>query len=153
MTPIWNVIRELLFFKPQGTRTDIAGALRFLTKVSKRRSVVFLVSDFFSQRYERALTIAHRRHDVIAIALADQRERALLPLGFMEFEDAETGEALLLDTADAGFRRRFEQSVEKTLAQRDRFFRSMRLDCIQIQTDQPYLDPLVRFFRIREKRR
>ena len=149
---VLRVIRELLFFKPRHKGTDIAGALRFLSKVAKRRAVVFLVSDFLSEAYERALRIANRRHDMIALALTDRRELSLPPLGLMEFEDAETGEMFLLDTRPSNIRRHFELATGKAIAERRRFFRSIDVDCIQIQTDRPYLEPLIRFFRTRERR-
>ena len=150
---VLRVIRELLFFRPTHRGTDIAGALRFLSRVARRRSVVFLVSDFLSQNYERALRIANRRHDVIALAISDRREASLPSLGFMEFEDAETGESFLVDTRHSDTRRRFELSSAKAAAERNRFFRSIDVDCIPIQTDRSYLEPLIRFFRTRERRR
>ena len=150
---VLRVIRELLFFKPRRKGTDIAGALRFLSKVARRRCVVFLVSDFLSVNYERALRIANRRHDMIALALTDRREVSLPSLGLMAFEDAETGETLLLDTRFPDVRRQFERFTSKALAERNRFFRSIDIDCIQIRTDQPTVEPLIRFFRTREKRR
>ena len=149
---VLRVIRELLFFKPAHKGTDIAGALRFLSKVAKRRCVVFLVSDFLSKNYERALRIANRRHDMIALTLTDRRETSLPSLGLMEFEDAETGEAFLLDTRFPDVRRQFERLTSQALAERNRFFRSIDIDCIQIQTDRPTVEPLIQFFRTREKR-
>lgn len=150
---VLRVIRELLFFKPVRSGTDIAVALKFLSNVIRRRSVVFLVSDFFAERYQRALMIANRRHDVIALAMTDRRERTLPPVGFIELEDAETGETILLDTRHQEFRRTFERASAKEAALRSRIFRSARVDCVQIETDRPYLEPLVRFFRMRGRRR
>ena len=149
---VLRVIRELLFFKPRYKGTDLAGAIRFLSQVAKRRCVVFLVSDFFAENYERALRIANKRHDMIALALTDPREMSLPPLGLMEFEDAESGEALLLDTRFPGVRRQYERLASKRIADRNRFFRSIGVDCIQIQTDRPYAEPLIRFFKTRERR-
>ena len=150
---VLRVIRELLSFEPKRKGTDIAEALKFLSSVAKRRTVTFLVSDFLSTAYERSLQIANRRHDVIALTLVDPRERHLPLLGFLELEDAESGEALLVDTRRPAVVRQFERTATKAIEVRERFFRSINLDCIRIETDKPYLDPLIKFFRMREGRR
>lgn len=150
---VLRVIRELLSFTPSHKGTDLSEALKFLSSITKRRTVTFLVSDFLSRGYERALQIANRRHDLIAVALADPREATLPPIGFLELEDAESGERHLVDTRSLSARREFERTVSRATQGRDRFFRSINLDCIRIETDKPYLDPLVRFFRMRERRR
>jgi len=148
-----RVIRELLFFEPTHRGTNIEAALKFLSTVSKRRTVAFLISDFFAENYERALQIANRRHDVIALMLSDRRERALPSLGFVELEDAESGERMVIDTRPSRVRRAFEALTEKSLEKKERFLRSINVDCIKIETDASYFEPLIRFFRMRERRR
>ncbi len=149
---VLRVIRELLFFEPKGRGTDLAAALKFLSTVSKRRSVVFVVSDFFAENYERSLQIANRRHDVIALTLSDPREESLPALGFVELLDAETGQRIVVDTASSKVRKAFERLSQKSVKERERFFQSIHVDSIRIRTDEPYFDPLVRFFRQRERR-
>ena len=104
---VLRVLRELFYHKPEGRGTDIRGALEYLTHVIKRRAVVFLVSDFKAPRFEKPLSVAGRRHDLIAVRLGDDRETSLPPLGYMEFEDAETGKLHTVNTADPRFQAEF----------------------------------------------
>ena len=152
---VLRVIRDVLSFNPEGHGTDIAVALEYLNKVTTRKTVSFLVSDFFElpgQDYEQALRIASKRHDVIAITIADPREWELPKLGIMEFEDAETGEILLIDTASSRARGEFHRLAEERIQQRSNLFRSAGVDFISIQTGEPYMGELLKFFRMRERR-
>lgn len=149
---VLRVIREILYHKPQGTQTNIAAALEFLSRVARRRSVVFLVSDFISSGYEKALQIANKRHDLVAVTITDPREIDMPDVGILELEDAETGEILLLDTSSLEVRREFAQRTREWSEQREKLFRTLAVDSIDIRTDQPYIEPLIRFFRMRAKR-
>ncbi|MCP4649709.1 MAG: DUF58 domain-containing protein [PVC group bacterium] len=150
---VLHVISEVLSFKPTNKGTNIEAALEFLSSINKRRSVTFLVSDFMAQGYERALQIANKRHDMIAIAICDPREKDLPDVGMIELEDAETGEVLLVDTSDANIRKGFNILSGKDANERDKLFRQIDVDVIKVQTDRAYLEPLMRFFRAREKMR
>ena len=149
---VLRVLRELFYHQPEGRGTDIRGALEYLTHVIKRRAVVFLVSDFKAPPFEKALSVAGRRHDLIAVRLGDHRETTLPPLGYMEFEDAETGELYTVNTADPRFRAEFTKRADRVRADLERTFRRSRVDVIDIQTNQPYVQPLMRFFKEREGR-
>ena len=149
---VLRVLRELLYHKPQGTQTDISNALEYLNRVSKRRSVVFLVSDFINAGYEKALQIANRRHDMVAITVTDPRELQLPDVGFIELEDAETGEIVLLDTSYSEVRSVYAKQSSQDIMSRNKLFKSINVDHIDIQTDRPYIDPLIKFFRMRAKR-
>ena len=149
---VLRVLRELLYFKPEGRGTDIAGALEYLARVVRRRAVVFVVSDFLGDRYEKALAVAGRRHDTVAIRMSDPGERRLPAVGFLELEDAETGEQLTVDVSDPAFRAAFDADVAAQLAASDKQFRKTRVDVVEITTDEPYADRLMRFFRQRAKR-
>ncbi len=133
--------------------TDIAGALEYLSQISKRRGVVFLVSDFLASGYESQLRIASKRFDIVALAVQDPREIALPPVGLIELQDAETGEIVLVDTRERSVRQGYERLAARETAERARLFRSMNIDEIRIRTDEPPADPIVRFFRLRERRR
>jgi len=150
---VLRLIREILYFTPERTKTDIAGALEFFSKVTKRRSVVFLISDFLSENFSTPLRIANKKHDVIAVKISDPRELQFGNYGLIELEDAETGEVLVLDTASAEFRRSFSEQAEQGTDAMQRAFRLIDVDFIQIRTDQPYTAPLIQFFKMREKRR
>jgi len=149
---VLRVVREVLYHEPQGRRTDIGKALEFLSRVARRRSVVFLISDFISAGYEKALQIANKRHDIVAISLTDPREMDLPNVGFIELEDAETRETFLLDTNDESVRREFSKRSRSAKEAREKMFRSMNVDYIDIQTRDSYVEPLIAFFRMRAKR-
>jgi uncharacterized protein (DUF58 family) len=149
---VLRVLRELFYHRPEGRGTDIQGALEYLSHVIKRRAVVFLVSDFKAPSFEKPLAVVGRRHDLIAVHLEDGRETSLPPLGFMEFEDAETGELHTVNTADRRFRTEFEERAVRSRTALARTFRHSRVDVIDIQTDEPYVQPLMRFFKEREGR-
>lgn len=150
---VLRIIRELLFFQPTQKETNIAQALEYLSKVTRRKTVAFLISDFMSEGYERSLRIARRKHDLIALQLLDPRELELPPVGLIEFEDMESGEILLMDTADALLQNRFSQQAQETLERQAETFRSMNVDALQIRTNEDYIHTLIRFFKMREKRR
>ncbi len=149
---VLRLIREVLYFKPENKGTDINLALEFLGRVIKRKAIVFLISDFLSGEFEKLIRIVNRRHDVIAIRITDPRELELPDVGFLELEDAETGEQILIDTKDPSVRKSFSDSAYRERSILDRTFRSMDLDNIQIITDKPYIEPLMGFFRLRAKR-
>jgi uncharacterized protein (DUF58 family) len=149
---VLRLIREVLYFKPEDQRTDINCALEFLGRIIKRRCVVFLVSDFLNAGFEKMLSIANKRHDVIAIKIVDPREIELPNVGFIELEDTETGEEILIDTKDSEVRRSFQESATKEQTNLDMNFRSINLDNIQILTDRSYVEPLMAFFKARAKK-
>jgi uncharacterized protein (DUF58 family) len=152
---VLRVVRELLYFQPQGRGTDIAAALEHLNRLIRRRAVVFVISDFLSSDYERALRVANQRHDLVAIAIADPRERDLPAVGYVELEDAETGERILMNTSDAAFRRRFAENSARSTEERRHRLAAMNVDAVDIvldETEDPYLEPLMRFFQKRAKR-
>jgi len=146
---VLRVIRELLYFQPKRNRTDISAALTYLRNVVNRRSVVFLVSDFMAKGYERALKVAHHRHDIIAITITDPREMKLPKLGFVQLEDAETGEEILIDTSDPRLRETFFGLSSQERRERDKLFRSINVDQVDIITDRSYIKPLMQFFKMR----
>ncbi len=149
---VWRVIREVVGHQPQKTKTDIKMALDFLNRVLDRRAVCFLISDFISEGYEKNLRITNKKHDLIAVSIADPRERELPSVGFIELEDAETGETILVDTSDRAIREGFKTLNEESTRGRNELFRSMGVDYINIQTDRSLIDPIMKFFLLRERR-
>jgi uncharacterized protein (DUF58 family) len=149
---VLRLIREILFFQPQGVATDIAMALEYLSKVIKRKSVVFLVSDFFFEDYTKPLQVANKKHDIIAMKICDPRERVFEDVGLIELEDTETGEVVLINTGSKAFRQEFAARADEDLQNLKRSFKLVNMDFINIQTDQSYIAPLVSFFKMREKR-
>ncbi len=149
---VLRVIRELLYYKPQSRRTSINSALEYLGKVLKKRAVVFLISDFMDSGYERPLRILNKRHDIIGVSISDPREKDMPDIGLVEFEDAETGEALFLDTGDDFLKKELAKKRLSFIGDRNKAFKSMGLDSIDISTDKPYIEPLILFFKARAKR-
>lgn len=148
---VLQVIRELLYFRPQQPGTDIAEALRFLNQVQKKRAVVFVVSDFLSPDYAPQLRIAARRHDVIAVSVSDPREERIPPMGLLELEDAERGGTVLVDTNSRQFRETLARERQRRDAERSAMLRASGVDEIRVSTGTDYVDPLLRFFRRRER--
>ena len=149
---VLRVIREALSFTPQGHGTDIAAALEHLNRVTKRRCVTFVISDFLDTGARLALKIANRRHDIIAVMLDDPRDLALPDVGLIALQDAETGQQILLDTGDSRLRREFEERAAAARRDRERMLRAVDVDAIIVRTDRPYTEALLRFFRMRERR-
>ena len=152
-THILRLIRELLYFQPRQTQTDIARGLDYLGRVTHKRAVVFLISDFLGAGYETRMRTLGKRHDLIAVSVTDPREVRMPNVGILDLEDAETGEIVTLDTGSAAVRRRYELLGQDRAERLDETFTAMGVDHIAIQTDTDYVREIVRFFRIRERRR
>lgn len=150
---VLRVLRELLYHRPDRSGTDIRMALEYLTRVTRRRAVVFLVSDFLAGGFGRALNIAGRRHDTIAVRVRDRRETELPSIGLVEFEDAETGERFVVNTSDRSFREAFGRDRAAVEEELGRTLHQGKVDLIDIRVDRPYVRPLMRFFKERERRR
>jgi uncharacterized protein (DUF58 family) len=151
-THVLRVIREVLYYKPENRGTDISIALEYLLKVTKRKTVCFLLSDFITEGFERALRIANKRHDMVAVSITDPRELEIPNVGFVELEDAETGEITLIDTSDRKMMERFNRFNVKNMEERAKLFRGMGVDLVDVRTDSSYVEPIMKFFRAREKR-
>lgn len=148
-----RIIRELLSFEPESKKTDIGEALRFFTKVIKKKSTTFILSDFLDNNFDKALQIASKKHDIIALRMQDPREKELIDLGLVPFEDAETGQTYWVDTSDNNFREAFrKEQVKRDLQLKDIFNRA-KVDMALVQTDRPYVKPLMNLFKLRESKR
>lgn len=148
---VLRVIREILSYRPSSRKTDLGVGLEYLSKVTKRRTVSFLVSDFLADRWQAPVRMASRRHDLVPVVISDPFEERLPKLGMVVFEDIESGEVTEFDTAGpeaAAYRKK----VAAGHREREQSFRRLRLDSVHVQTDKPYVDALVTFFRRREKR-
>ncbi len=150
---VLRLIREILYFKPSHQKTDISTALDFLGRVLRKRAVVFLVSDFIAADFSKPLRVLAKRHDMITVSITDPRERELPDVGLVPLEDAESGETILLDCGNRQVRQRYKQLAYQRHQELDSMFSAMNVDHIPLQTDQDYVVDLIRFFRVREKRR
>jgi uncharacterized protein (DUF58 family) len=126
--------------------------MEFLLTSAKRKVVCFVVSDFFDEGFERAMRAANRKHDVIAVQVSDPREMQIPNVGLLTLTDPETGATGLYDTSSAVFRRRFESLAQDRADELEQLFRTSGIDLICIDPAQTVVDPLIRFFRLRERR-
>ncbi len=149
---VLRIIRELLYCQPVGSGTSIRNAIEHLNRTRKRRSVVFLVSDFFDHDFESVLKVAKRRHDIVPITVSDPREKKLPNVGLIRLRDNETGEQVLVDTTSRRNRKQFEEMFEQKEAQRLAMFRRLQLEPIQLTTGEDIVDPLRRYFNARGQR-
>ena len=146
-----RVINDLLAFEPAGTATDLAAALRFLDPILRRRAVVFLVSDFLTTGYRPDLERLARRHDVIALQLYDPRERELPDVGLISLQDPESGRWRRVDTGRGETRERFRLRAAEFDRSLQQEIRECGADLVRLQTGQSYAEPLIAFFRRRER--
>jgi len=147
-----RLIREILFFQPEGRGTDPALALDHLNNIVTRRAVVFFISDFQAPDFSHALAVSGRRHDFIAIHVQDEREEVLPNIGIITLEDAESGEQIEINTGERSTRRRFAELAEQARAALWRTLRRNNIDAIALRTGQDYLPALRAFFKQRERR-
>jgi uncharacterized protein (DUF58 family) len=147
---VLRLIRELLYCQPISSGTNLKRALEHLNRTSKRRSVVFLISDFQASDFESTLKVTRRKHDVIPIVIADPRESEMPNVGLVRLQDFETGEAVMLDTSSRRNRELFRELHQQQSDARDAMFRRLRLDPIHLETGRDLVEPLRRYFHRRE---
>jgi uncharacterized protein (DUF58 family) len=147
-----RVIRDLFVFRPEHPGTDLGAGLDFVNRVTRRRVLLFLFSDFLATGYERALERTGHRHDVVAVVVSDPREHELPAVGLLEVQDAETGESLIVDTSSARFREAFQRRQRERRQAFEQRARGHRIDLLDVSTAGEHLDALIRFFRRRERR-
>jgi uncharacterized protein (DUF58 family) len=151
---VLRLIRELLAFEPKGRGTDIKLVLDTVNQILKRRSIIFLVSDFLAdpEGYHKPLAIANQRHDVIAVNLQDPLEAHMNNVGLLALQDPESGQILWADTGNPAWRQAYQSRLAQWEAFKSRAFRQAAVDRIDVHTDQDYTLPLTNFFRERAKR-
>jgi len=151
-THILRIIREIILFKPESKETDLNVALNYLNKITKRRAIVFLISDFISPDFYKAIAVTNKKHDLIAITLKDPREKSLPKAGFIFLEDAETSEELIIESFNPLFHKKFNEITNQKDKELEKIFNKMNIDYIKIDTEKPYINPLIAFFKMRERR-
>lgn len=149
---VLRVVREILYYKPQAKKTNLKSALEHLSRILTRSAVVFVISDFLDTGFEKALKILHQKHDLVVIQITDQREQNIPACGWMELQDAETGETTLVNTSDQKFRDNYLKSAKRRQDQLDYLFKLSGIDAIKITAGMSYVIPLIKFFRDRENR-
>jgi uncharacterized protein (DUF58 family) len=149
---VLRIIREVLSFEPEGKTTNLKAALEYMNNAIKKKSISFLISDFMDEGYEKILKVVGRKHDLIGVVLDDRREKELPPLGLIKFVDAETGQERWIDTSSKTVKQRMQMNRVEKEKKRKSLFMASGLDTIEVSTGSNYIQPLVKFFRRREKR-
>ncbi|HEX9740426.1 MAG TPA: DUF58 domain-containing protein [Ignavibacteriaceae bacterium] len=149
---VLRVIREVLSFEPKGKATNLKSALEYMNNAIKKKSIVFLISDFMDEGYEKILRMVGKKHDLIGVVLNDRREFTLPKIGMIKLNDNETGEERWIDTSDSKVQETIREMREKITQGRKTLFLTSRLDSIEVSTEENYIKPLIQFFRKRERR-
>ncbi|HRI42266.1 MAG TPA: DUF58 domain-containing protein [Bacteroidia bacterium] len=148
-THILRIIRELIEFKPVNRKTDLAVALQYLMNAIKKRSICFLISDFYAENFERELKLANKKHDLVALEIIDPREESLPDIGLVRFEDAETGTSQWIDTGDPAVREAFQKNMQVRSRRNADLFARSGVDTVRLSTDRSYVQPLMQLFKKR----
>lgn len=148
-----RIIRELIEFKPQSKGTDVGAALEYLANVIKKRAIVFVLSDFISEKFDKAVRIASKKHDTIAVQIYDIREAALPQVGLMKISDPESGQERWIDTSNNTVQQQYAQWWEEKQSYLKHTLTKNKVDMIQLRIDKSYITPLKNFFKLREKRK
>ncbi|MEK7812784.1 MAG: DUF58 domain-containing protein [Candidatus Desantisbacteria bacterium] len=152
---VLRIIRDILCLEKQGCKTDIVQAVKYLNRVIRKRAILFLISDFLMDNYEKGLNSICRRHDFIPIIIKDRFERKLpesFKMGITFFEDPESGDILPIDLSQAKVKDRYLMMAQEDIDRRKKYLSSIKADIVEISTDGDYIKPLSMFFKKREKR-
>jgi len=149
---VWNIIRTILNYQPEGRLTDLNIPLEYLLKIQKRKCIAFLISDFQATNYETNVKLARQKHDLVAISISDPRERDLPKIGLINLRDSESGETLLIDTDNREMTKLLTSYEREKRGEFKKLFRSIGVDTVEIDTDGSLVEPIIRYFKIREKR-
>ena len=144
-----RIIRELLEFKPVSKRTDVGQAVKYMSNVMKKKAIVFILSDFIAEDYERTLQIAGNKHDITGIRIYDRREESIPSLGIVQMEDEETGELLLVNTTSKKVRRNYSNYYKECVAYFEDTFKRSGSGVINVRTDESYVKKLLGYFKRR----
>lgn len=149
---IFKLIDNLINFKPKNKTTNLNEALKFISRVVKKKSIIFIISDFFSQDFKKYLSILKNRHDIIAINMNDIRENNIPDVGYIELEDTETNDKILVNTSDKSFREQYVRLSKQRNEKLKSLFNKFSIDTINIKTNENFEIPLRKFFKLRERR-
>jgi uncharacterized protein (DUF58 family) len=149
---VLRIIREALYFKPAQAGTDIVLALEYLNRVTTRKTVSFIISDFFAPDFKKMLAVANKRHDVVAVTITDPAELELADVGIVKLFDPETRRDFIVDSSDKKIRSQYQANALRRSRERTLLFHSVNVDCIDVRTDAEYSKSLLKFFRARERR-
>ncbi len=149
---ILRIIRELIDFHPESQKTNISEGLRYLSNAIKKKCIAFVISDFMDKDFEKAMRIASRKHDIVAVRVYDQRETELPQMGLVKIFNKETGRSMWIDTNDPGLRSNYSSHWSRHEQMINQVFKKLGVDTATIPTGENYVKPLVNLFKVRESR-
>jgi len=149
---VLRLLRELVYYRPQSQKTDINNSLIYLSKIIKKRSIIFILSDFISDNFEKPIKFLKNKHDIILINLFDVNEVNIPDVGYIFLEDQENEEQILINTSDEDFKKLYTERIRKANSYLISKMKRLKVDMIQINTTEPFHLPLRRFFTLRKKR-
>ena len=149
---VWRLIKEIFTYEPEERKTNIANALGFINKVAKRHSIVFLLSDFIDQGYEKELRLTARKHDLTAVCIKDKAEDELPDAGFVSVKDPETNETLIINTSKKSIREKWLEHTFKEKRALSEMFARTGVDLVELYTDRDVVEPLLKVFETKGRR-
>lgn len=148
-----RIIRELIELEPTSTKTDLAMALKYFKNVITKSSIVFLISDFVTDSdYQKEMSLVSKRHDAVGIKVFDVKEYTIPNIGIVYFRDPETGKTKLIDTSDKKTRQAYAEYQANLDTRTNKILRSAKVDLIRLRTDESYVNPLINFFKSRDRK-
>lgn len=144
-----RILRDILYFEPKSAKTNIKKAVEYIYRLIKKRSIIFVISDFLDEDYEDSLKLLAKKHDVIALRIIDQSESELPNAGLLHLRDPETNEFFSVNSSNKTIREKYIKAVQKQEDELKERFRKMKVDLVNLQTDKPYVPELMKFFKFR----
>jgi uncharacterized protein (DUF58 family) len=148
---IRRILRDLYYHKPKSTKTRMDSSLRFLQGLLKKRSLIFIISDFYDSNFDVSLSLLGKKHEVVAVVVQDEKEKHIPDMGLVDLFDPETEETVTVDSSSKAFRDMWLGEVKKQEHERDRMLRLAGVDRIDIFSNGDYVDPLIKYFRSRHR--
>lgn len=149
---VHRILRDLLYFKPVSQKTNLRQAVDELSHTIKKRATIFLLSDFLSEGFDRSLRLLAKKHDVVAVVVEDRAEKNIPQLGLVDFEDAETGEIVTVDTSSPFFRQEYLKEYKRREMLRNDLLKKSQVDAVFVDTSEGFVDPLIKFFSGRHRK-
>jgi len=144
-----RILRDILYFEPKSSRTCIKKAVEYIYRLIKKRSIIFVISDFLDVNYSESLKLLAKKHDVIALRILDKAEQELPDAGLLHLKDPESGKLLTINSSNLKIRKKYKDAVEKVDRKLEDDFKKMRIDLVNLRTDKPYAPELMKFFKFR----
>ncbi|MCK4653000.1 MAG: DUF58 domain-containing protein [Candidatus Cloacimonetes bacterium] len=144
-----RILRDILYFEPKSAKTNIKKAVEYIYRLIKKRSIIFVISDFLDEDYEESLKLLAKKHDVIALRIIDKSESELPNAGLLHLRDPETNEFFSVNSSNKTIREKYIKAIQKQENELKERFKKMKVDLVNLQTDKPYVPELMKFFKFR----